>query len=249
MKNILILVVGFLASNSYGQCIIAGNTTTQLNEITSFTVDTKAQCEECYSWKATPESNLIIDGNNTTNKINVKSMQAGKGTISVSLFTGQDLVQCEKLIEVLAQTALAKSINNEKKQTFVANSCGILIDDFTDVKVNDAVISFFTNGNSSDYTNQWSVIYANDEIQESTEKIPQFFFSEINYITTVKLKVTRNKSLCAVTFTKKYDENYWKSKRMSPVEQKVYQATSYEEYVHPKGKAKTDSKNKVSPGQ
>lgn len=234
MKNLLILVVGFLASNSYGQCTITGNQTLKPNETASFTVDAKAQCDECYSWKSSSEPNLIIEGSNKTNKANLKSLQSGKSTISVSVFTNQGLLQCDKIVEVVAP--IASPTLSEKKQPLMENSCGIMIDDFKDVKVSDAIISFFPNGNSNDYLYKWTVNYANGEVQESAEKIPQFFYSDINYITTVKLRITRNNPLCSITISKKFDEMFWKAKKLNQVEQKAYSPVSYNEYVQPKEK-------------
>lgn len=247
MKNLLILVASFLASNSYAQCVISGNTTLKPNEMATFSVDSKAQCDECYSWKSSSEPNLTIEGNNKTNKINVKSSQIGKGTISVSVFTSQGLQQCEKLVEVVAPAVVASTpAVTEKKQALMENSCGILIDDFKDVKVSETIISFFPNGNPTDYLYKWSVSYANGEVQESTEKIPQFFYSEVNFITTVKLKITRNNPLCTITISKKFDETFWKAKKLNQVEQKAYSPVSYDEYVQPKEKSNADYNNTVS---
>ena len=246
MKNLLILVASFLVSNSYGQCTIAGNNTLNPNEIASFTVDAKAQCDECYSWKSSSEPNLTIEGNNKTNKINVKSAQIGKGKISVSVLTSQGLVQCDKIVEVIAPVAIATSNVIEKKQSTVENSCGILIDDFKEVKVSDAVISFFPNVNPTDYLYKWSVSYANGEVQESSEKIPQFFYSDINFITLVKLRITRNNPLCAITISKKFDEGFWKAKKVSKIEQKVYAPVSYSEYAKPHEKSSINNDNTVS---
>lgn len=243
----MILVVSFLASIAHGQCTIAGTNTLNSNEIASYTVDTKAQCDECYSWKSSSETNLTIEGNNKTNKIDVKSGQLGKGTISVSVLTTQGLVQCDKIVEVVAPVAAATSNSNEKKQSTLENSCGILIDDFKDVRVSDAVISFFPNGNNpSEYLYRWSVTYANGEVKESTEKIPQFFYSDINFITLVKLRITRNNPLCAITISKKFDENFWKAKKMSKIEQKVYAPVSYSEYAKPVEKIKPSYNNTSS---
>ncbi|MNY06445.1 hypothetical protein D3C86_1392030 [compost metagenome] len=176
----------------------------------------------------------------------MKSAQIGKGKISVSVLTSQGLLQCDKIVEVLAPVAVATSIVTEKKQSTVENSCGILIDDFKEVKVSDAVISFFPNANPTDYLYKWFVSYANGEVQESSEKIPQFFYSDINFITLVKLRITKNNPLCAITISKKFDENYWKSKKLNIVEQKVYAPVSYSEYAKPHEKSTINNDNTVS---
>jgi len=222
MKKFLTLAAGFLATISYAQCTIAGNSAIKPNETTTFSVDAKAQCDECYFWKSSNEQNLKIYGNNKTNKITVKTGSLGKSTLSVSVLTNQGPLQCEKIIEVV-----------DTKQNVAENSCGIQIDDFKDVKVTESVISFFPNENSSDYLYKWSVTYVNGETQESSEKIPQFFFSEINYITTVKLKITSKSPICSITLTKKFEQNYWKptNTKLGITEQKVYSQGSYSEYV------------------
>ncbi|TDX82695.1 hypothetical protein [Epilithonimonas xixisoli] len=233
MKNLLLLAAGFLASSTYAQCTIAGNDNIKPNETTSLTVDAKAQCDECYSWKSS-DLNIKIDGKTKTNKIDVSSSQIGKSTISVSVFTNQGLQQCEKIINVAVPALVAATpAVKESKQNIIENSCGIPVDDFKDVKVSESIISFFPNGNPTSYTYKWSVSYANGEVQESSEKIPQFFYSDVNYITLVKLKITKNNPICSVTISKKFDENFWKAKKYSNLQQKVYSPISYSEYVKP----------------
>ncbi len=234
MKKFLTLAAGFLATISYAQCKIAGNSSIKPNETATFSVDAKAQCDECYFWKSSNEQNLKIDGNNKTNKITVKTGSLGKSTISVSVLTNQGPLQCEKVVEVA-----------DTKQNVAENSCGIQIDDFKDVKVTESIISFFPNENSSDYLYKWSVTYINGETQESSEKIPQFFFSEINYITTVKLKITSKSPICSITLTKKFEQNYWKptNTKLGITEQKVYSPGSYSEYVKSDDKTKSDINN------
>lgn len=234
MKKFLTLAAGFLATISYAQCTIAGNTSIKPNETATFSVDAKAQCDECYFWKSSNEQNLKIDGNNKTNKITVKTGSVGKSTISVSVLTNQGPLQCEKVIEVA-----------DNKQNVAENSCGIQIDDFKDVKVTESVISFFPNENSSDYLYKWTVTYVNGDVQESSEKIPQFFFSEINYIITVKLKITSKSPICSIILTKKFEQNYWKptSTKLGITEQKVYSQGSYSEYVKSDDKTKSDINN------
>lgn len=222
MKNFLTLAAGFLATISFGQCTIAGNSSININESASFSVDSKAQCEECYFWKSSGENNLKIDGNNKSSQVTVKATGIGKTTLSVSVLTNQGPLQCEKVIDVVDQ-----------KQSVAQNSCGILIDDFKDVKVTETVISFFPNENSNDYLYRWTVTYVNGDNQESSEKIPQFFFSDINYIKTVKLKITTKSPLCSITLTKKFEQNYWKptTTKLGITQQKVYSQGSYSEYV------------------
>ena len=180
MKNLLLLAAGFLASSTYAQCTIAGNDNIKPNETTSLTVDAKAQCDECYSWKSS-DPKIKIDGKTKTNRIDVTSSQIGKSTISVSVFTSQGLQHCEKIVNVVAPVVVATTLAvKETKQNIIENSCGIQIDDFKDVKVSESIISFFPNGNPTNYAYKWSISYANGEVQESAEKIPQFFYSDIN---------------------------------------------------------------------
>lgn len=222
MKKILILAAGFLATVSYGQCTVSGSNSLKLNDIATFSIDAKAQCDDCYLWKSSDENNLKIEGNNKTSQISVKAAGLGKSTVSVSVLTKDGSLQCEKIIDVV-----------DPKQTADANSCGIRIDDFKEVKVTESIISFFPNENASDYTYRWTVTYANGDIQESTEKIPQFFFSEINYLSTVKLKITSKMPICSITLTKKFEQNYWKptTTKLGITEQKTYIPGSYSEYV------------------
>jgi len=234
MKKNLTLAAGFLATITFGQCTIVGNSTIKPNETASFSVDAKAQCDECYFWKSSNEQSLKIEGNNKTNKVTATAASPAKNILSVSVLTNQGLLQCEKTLDVV-----------DTKQNIIENSCGIQIDDFKDVKVTESVISFFPNENSSDYLYKWTVSYANGEAQESNEKIPQFFYSEINYIKTVKLKITSKNPICSIILTKKFDQNYWKpaSAKFGNIKQKVYSQGSYSEYVKSDDKTKNDITN------
>lgn len=223
MKKLLIVIAGFMAiQNLHSQCTISANSNLAANQSTTFTVDTKAQCEECYSWKSSDEQIAKIEGNHKTSSITLSGKNSGKTNLSVSVFTEKGLVQCEKNLEVFGNIA--------SKQNVLENSCGIAIDDFKDVKVNEGIISFFPNSNTGNYLYKWTVIYSTGESSESLEKIPQFKFSSANYINTVKLKLTNKALLCSITLVKKFDENYWKASR-NMVEQKTYSPISYRDYV------------------
>lgn len=235
MKKYLFMIAGFLAINSsYAQCNITGSKTIAPNETTTFTVDVKAQCEECYFWKSSNEQSFKIDGNNKLSKVSLTGKGFGKTNISVSILTDQGPVQCEKSIEL-----------TDLKQSLAENNCGIKVDDFKEVKVNETTISFFPNSNSGDYLYKWNVTYANGENQESDEKIPQFFYSDINYITLVKLKVSSKSPICSMTLSKKYEQNFWKptTTKVGNIEQKAYSPGSYSEYVKSDEKTKTDINN------
>lgn len=231
MNKLFILFAGFLAANSYGQCKIAGNSIIRLNENAAFSVDAKAQCGDCYLWKL--DENLKTDGDLKSGTINVKALKMGKQTLSVSVFNGQTL-QCEKIIEVV-----------DDSQSVAKNKCGVNTDDFREVKVRDSVISFFPKENSSDFSYDWMITYANGEIKNSLEKTPQFFFSDINYIKIVKLKVINKIANCTVSISKNYDQNYWKpTTTAEKIEQKVYSPVSYSDYVKSSDKDKTESSDK-----
>jgi len=227
MKNLFIPIAGFLAiTNLYGQCAITPSKIPTPNEITTITVNADAQCDECYSWKSSNEQVVKIEGNNKLKSVNLAGKSFGKSTISVSILTDKGVVLCEKNIDIV-----------DPKQNLLENSCGINIDDFKDVKVSESIISFFPNANSGDYLYKWTVSYANGETSESTEKIPQFTYSESNYINSVKLKISNKVLLCSITLSKKFDANYWKASK-NIVEQKVYSPISYSDYVKPTDKSK-----------
>lgn len=227
MKNLFIPIAGFLAiSNVYAQCTITPSKIPTPNEITTITVDANAQCDECYFWKSSNEQVVKIEGSNKLKSINLAGKNFGKSTVSVSILTDKGAVLCEKNIDIV-----------DPKQNLLENSCGINIDDFKDVKVSESIISFFPNANSNDYLYKWTVTYANGETSESTEKIPQFTYSESNYINSVKLKISNKILLCSITLSKKFDANYWKASK-NIVEQKVYSPISYSDYVKPTDQSK-----------
>lgn len=232
MKYILTLAAGFVAASTYGQCTISGDSSIKLNGTATFSVDQKADCNDCYSWKSSADQNIFFDGNSKSNQINVRASQVGKSVISVAFKNGQSNIQCEKTVDVVDSKP-------------ADSKCGVNISDFKEVKVNDKVISFFPNENSSDYLYNWTVKYANGEVKESAEKIPQFFFSEMNYITLVKLKIASKSPICTVGISKKYEQNFWTptTKQLGKVEQKVYSPMSYSDYMKPEDTTKTNIKS------
>ncbi|PZU87808.1 MAG: hypothetical protein DI529_06475 [Chryseobacterium sp.] len=226
MKKYLILAAGFLATISYAQCTIAGNSTIKLNELASFSVDAKAQCDECYVWKTSSDKTLFPEGNTKSNKINVKANAVGKSSISVSILTQQGLLQCEKIVEITTENPASNLTNAD-------NPCGIKIDDFKEIKVTDNIISFFPNDNPTYCLYQWTVTYNNGDKKDSSEKIPQFNLIQENPIISVKLKITTKSPICSYTITKKYAENHWKTNSLThqKIEQRVYSPVSYSEYT------------------
>lgn len=221
MKKIFVLAAGFTAAYSFGQCTISGNAIIKQNENPEFTIDSKAQCYECYSWQSSNDDILKINGNNNTNKISAKAMLPGKSTIAVSFLTSRGAVQCEKIVEIIG--------HDEK----APKNCDLEVSDFKDVMVTESEISFFPNENSGNYNYNWTVSYVNGDVQESTEKIPQFFFSEINYIILVTLRIESKNPVCSVTLTRSFEQSYWKSKggNVGKIEQKTYSPGSYSDYV------------------
>jgi len=223
MKNLFIPIAGFLAiTNLYGQCNITTSKIPAPGELTTITVGANAQCDECYSWKSSNEEVVKIEGSKKLKSVNLAGKSLGKSTISVSILTDKGIVLCEKTIDIV-----------DPQQHQLDNSCGINIDDFKDIKVSESIMSFFPNGNSGDYLYKWTVTYANGETSESTDKIPQFQYSESNYIASVKLKISNKVLLCSISLVKKFDANYWKASK-NIVEQKVYSPINYSDYVkHP----------------
>lgn len=224
MKNLFILGSSFLVSQlSFAQCTFDGFKTLVPGETISLTTHIKAKCEQCYTWSSSDESILKIE-ENSYGKVAITGKKPGKITISVVADSDQGKQQCETVIEVLAS-----------KQDMLEKGCGIAIDDFKEVKVNESVISFFPNVNSNEYNYKWTVTYSDGEVADSEDKIPQFNLSESRFIASVKLKVGRKSLPCHITMLKKYDQNFWNLSK-NKVEQKTYSQGSYNDSLNLKDK-------------
>jgi len=221
MNRILILAAGFFAAIVHGQCTITGDSSIKTDQAATFSVDSDGNCNDCYYWTVSQDSKLKAS-DSKSNQILVTALETGKASLSVKYEKANATVKCQKTIEI---------VNPDLHPA--DQKCGVTISDFKDVKVNDKVISFFPNEDSSEYSYQWTVNYANGETKDSTEKIPQFTLSEVNYITSVKLRITKKSPICTLAITKKFDQDYWKpsSSDVGKVEQRTYKPGSYSDYL------------------
>lgn len=218
MKKIIFIITNFIIIQTYAQCnIITSNVTPEREEI-SFTVDTKAQCDDCYLWTA---SNLQILGSNKQNKVTIKATDTDNKEISVLLLTSDGTKECKKIVEA----------NTSEKSIAQATKCGISIKDFKEVKVDNSTMSFFPSENRSDYSYRWIVTYKNGDRKESTEKIPQFSISKENNIVTTKLQIISKSPICSSTISKDYQDAFWSPKEEYKVEQKSYSQSDYIEHT------------------
>jgi len=197
MKKLFILGASLLAAQTFfAQCTIDGLKTLVPGETISLTTNMKAKCEQCYTWSSSDENILKIEENGY-GKVSITGKK--QGNIKVSVFADSDKGKqhCETVIEVLAS-----------KQDMLEKGCGITIDDFREIKVNESVISFFPNINSNDYNYKWTITYSDGETADSEDKIPQFNLLDNKFISSVKLKVGRKIFPLYVNIEKKYDKNF-----------------------------------------
>lgn len=216
MKKIIFIVAHFIIVQTYAQCNIVADNANAQNEEKSFTVDTKAQCDDCYLWTA---PTLQILGNNKQNKVTVKNINTESSEISVLVLTADGIKECKKTLETTSsETPIPQT-----------TKCGITIKDFKEVQVDSETLSFFPNENQFDYSYRWTVVYKNGDKKESSEKIPQFNISENNNITDTKLQVISKSPICSITISKNYPDSFWFQKEKIKIEQKMYLQSDYVE--------------------
>ncbi|WP_312076677.1 hypothetical protein [Chryseobacterium sp.] len=213
MKTYLILIFALLSQIFTAQCNILGSESIKVGDSVQYSSDIVAKCLDCYSWKISSDEQMTIT-DNKEGQISIKALKQGTAKINLSVETENGSLSCEKNIEI-------KSIRNQPEK-----QCNVEITDFKDVKVDDNTMSFFPNVNSSKYTYQWKVTYADGSTKESTEKIPQFSNNTKDFIENATVKIFNTESLCALIITRTFSYHYWFPK-VEKIEQRKYQQGSF----------------------
>ncbi|MBQ0152388.1 MAG: hypothetical protein KBS61_05800 [Chryseobacterium sp.] len=214
MKKIIFIAAHLAISQAYAQCTITSNSAMTSSQPISFTVDTKAQCEDCYQWSS---PTLKILGSNKQNQVSVQATNAENSEISVLVLTNNGMQECTKKIEAIA----VDEVDTTKSK------CGILVNDFKEVKVDDTTVSFFPNANHPEYLYKWTATYNNGDKVESAEKIPIFKIGEHHTITTIVVQIISKSPICSTSVTKDYQNTFWKAPKENKFPQKEYIQSKY----------------------
>lgn len=203
MKKTLLLTAIAVYSVAFAQCKIVGNSQAKTTQPETYTIENdNAQCTDCHLWSVIG-SNAAIDGEFRKNSVKIVPNSGGRIILSLTTLTSQGVSQCSKNIDI-ADNSVAATPSPEQNV-----NCDVEIKNFKEVKFAEGIVSFFPiEQNPKDFKFTWTVSYANGDKKESTEKVPQFPYSEANPINDVKVKIFSG--TCLKSFTKNYEANYWK---------------------------------------
>lgn len=159
-----------------------------------------AQCKDCYQWSVTGNQ-ILIEGDNRQNSINLAPKTEGKTTIEVNyLSTSKGEVKCLQEITVVSSGSEVEKTSN----------CDIVIKNFKEVRYSEDIVSIFpVPVSSGTFSYTWTAIYENGNTKISSEKVPQFEDGENKRIKNIILKVDSKE--CQKELSKDYPTNFWKS--------------------------------------
>lgn len=202
----IVFLFGFLSFvNGISQCYILGKPSIKAGETETYTVEKDiAQCGDCHLW-TTHGGNVTLQGNVKQNSIKLTGNTGGQTILSLAMLAPQGMVQCSKIVEV---TEPVKNITIYKTAPGSTNAnCDIDFNEYQELKVADGMVLFSPTETERNYKYEWTVIYSDGEQKQSTEKKPQFPFSQDHGIISVAVKMISGN--CMRTFTKTYDSNFW----------------------------------------
>ena len=196
MKKNLFLFLLLSFSMVSAQCYINGNAIIKVSEEATYNVENNsAQCADCYLWENSGRS-IEFAGNTKQSSVKAKAISVGRSILTLSMQTAKGLVQCNKIIDVIADHS-AKSPD-----------CDIDFFSYADQKSSDGTVVFSHSNTENTYKFEWTAAYENGDLKTSVEKVPKFSYSKENGIQTATAKITSAK--CTRVFTKNYDPYFWK---------------------------------------
>jgi hypothetical protein len=197
MKKLLSCFLLFLFfSFSNAQCIITGTDTPVVQFSSSYSVPVgSAQCSSCYYWSVSGAA--AINGDNTGNSVSITFNQLGAVTISVTYFTGGQLVSCSKNITV---------VYNNGCNFLVSVSSSYLASGST----NPAVVTLQGTVNPTSVTGVtyvWSAKYQNGAVgAPSSVNGLQATFVATQANPIVSATLTGNGPMCSSTYTRLFPQ-------------------------------------------
>lgn len=205
MKKLQMFLLGLTVNLAFGQCEILGNAHLNTSDTAKYSISNElAQCKQCHQWSVIGNASII--GDYRQNEITLKAHSQGTATLSLQYFSPQGLVKCSKDIHIMGQgtahTPTRKSNVSHDK------NCDINFNGYKEVKMDNHSILFYPD-TQQELSYTWEVDYKDGSQETSSEKVPQFTFSENNPILNVHIKVF-SKS-CYKRLTKTYDEGFWKN--------------------------------------
>lgn len=196
----LILATTFLQSIfAFSQCTITGADTVQVGERQTYTAaNADAACENCYTWIYMKE-NIILENESTTKDLTVKGARPGTANLSLEIKTNGKVSKCEKLITVIAPTTSVLEGD--------ATNCVIAVEAFKEVRTSNKTVVFEPETTETNFTYNWTIYYRGGEKKQSSERKPQFDFSDEHVIDKVDMEVVLGR--CSKKVTKEYNTNFW----------------------------------------
>lgn len=199
MKNLTFLFAMLSFSLFSAQCVIKGPDQVQVGEKQLYTVDSNQEpCTNCLQWKH-DDQNLIFETETNIPQVTIKGSVPGTAVLSVEGKSATGLLKCEKTIQIIAP--LESILAPEKVE------CDIKVEELREFKTAQNKVTFESAPVGKNYTYTWTVTYRSGEKKISTDKTPQFDFSNENVISEVELKVNTPK--CTRKLSKSYNDYFW----------------------------------------
>ena len=199
MKKFLFAITLLNFSFGFAQCTITGADQLQVGERQIYTATSSdPECADCYRWSYMDQK-ILLESDTQKNDLTIKGAVPGEALLSLEIKTKNGTVKCDKLIKVIAPTSNILTNDNVK--------CDIGVTSFKEVRVADNKVSFEPENTDKNLSYSWTVFYRGGTIKKSTDKKPQFDYSDNHVIDKVEMEVFLNR--CSTKFSKSYDTNFW----------------------------------------
>lgn len=199
MKKLLIL--GGLTTSFFlsAQCI-KGEQNLYIGEEYTFSIDKNlAQCPDCHHWLI--KSDLFkINGEQKKNTIKIVPQKVGDYEISSAVLTPSGLKNCSLKVNVSERSTL--------KVENTTTDCSVNVSDFKEIKVDPTNVILYPNNRTMTYNYTWEITYKNGKTIQISDIVPTVSRSVNNEIKTIVMRVLTTH--CVRTFTKNYDDTFWK---------------------------------------
>lgn len=199
MKKKLLFINLLLFNFFYSQCTISGADQIQVGERQAYqATDIGFSCTDCHEWSHLDQK-VFLENDTKGSEIILKGALPGEATLKLEVLAKGGNLKCQKSITVIAPTKNLVAGAVEK--------CNIDLEAFFETRIEGNKVMFEPEIDEGKVTYLWTVTYRSGSIKTSTDKKPQFDYSNQEVIDLVELQV--KKEVCTKKVSKMYDTNFW----------------------------------------
>lgn len=199
MKKNLLFISLFLFNFFYSQCTISGADVIEVGSRQAYqATDIGFSCTDCHQWSHLDQK-VFLENETYGSEIILKGALPGEATLKLEVLAKEGNLKCQKSITVIAPT-----------RNLVAGEiakCDIPLENFFETRIEGNKVMFEPEIDEGKVTYLWTVTYRSGSIKTSTDKKPQFDYSNQEVIDLVELQV--KKEVCTKKVSKTYDINFW----------------------------------------